>query len=77
MNFKNYGANSSRKRTIVVGVRKDILNIITPFEIFPDWEEEKELKEVIGNFKSLKKMNEFDKENILHHFKKYDPRIIE
>lgn len=77
MNFKNYGANSSRKRTIVVGVRKDILNIITPFEIFPDWEEEKELKTVIGNFKSLKKMNEFDKENILHHFKKYDPRIIE
>ena len=34
VNFKEYGSNSSRTRTLVIGVRKDIPNI-TPYDIFP------------------------------------------
>jgi DNA (cytosine-5)-methyltransferase 1 len=75
INFKNYGANSSRQRTLVIGVRKDFLERVTPFEIFPDFVKEKNLKEVIGNFKSLKSMCEYDALNPFHNFKKYDPKI--
>lgn len=76
MNFKNYGSNSSRTRTIVIGVKKKYLNIFAPFELFPDFQKEKTLKKVIGHFKSLKTMNEFDKNNILHHFKSYDKKML-
>jgi DNA (cytosine-5)-methyltransferase 1 len=71
LNFKNYGANSSRTRTLVIGVRKDFLNVITPFEIFPAFSEEKTLKDVIGKYKKLSKMNDFDNDDPLHHFMKY------
>ena len=36
LNFKNYGSNSSRTRTLVIGVSKDIQNIVIPMELFPD-----------------------------------------
>lgn len=75
LNFKNYGSNSSRTRTLVIGVRKDFLNNITPFDIFPSFSEAKPLKEVIKKFKKLTEMDEFDENNPLHHFKKYDPRM--
>lgn len=75
INFKNYGSNSSRTRTLVIGVRKDCLDQITPFEIFPNFEEEKLLKDVLTEFKSLKNMGEIDENNILHNFKSYEKRM--
>lgn len=71
MNFKNYGSNSSRTRTIVIGVRQDYIDLVAPFELFPSFSNSKTLKQVIGKFPSLKNMNDFDNKNPLHHFKKY------
>lgn len=76
INFKNYGSNSSRTRTLVIGVRKDYLNIFSPFELFPNYQKEKKLKDVIGSFKPLKEMGEIDFENPLHSFKEYDKKIL-
>lgn len=40
VNFKDYGCPSSRTRTLVIGVRKDLADI-TPNDIFPDKSPEK------------------------------------
>ncbi|WP_302273264.1 DNA cytosine methyltransferase [Brachyspira aalborgi] len=74
INFKNYGANSSRTRTLVVGCRKN-LNI-SPINIFPKFTKEKTLYEVIGNFKRLKTMGEIDKNDIFHQYRKYDTKML-
>lgn len=37
INFKNYGSNSSRTRTLVIGVRKDLSDIVVPIELYPDY----------------------------------------
>ena len=39
INFKDYGSNSSRTRTVVIGARKDIKDI-TPYDLFPKEEKE-------------------------------------
>ncbi len=75
LNFKNYGSNSSRTRIIVIGVRKDCIDQITPFECFPNYSSSKTLREVIGMFPSLKNMDDYDEKNPLHHFKKYDIKM--
>ena len=41
LNFKNYGSNSSRSRTIVIGISKKYQEFISPIELFPDYCEEK------------------------------------
>lgn len=71
INFKNFGACSSRQRTLVIGVAKDLADEISPFELFPQIQKEKTLKEVIGNLKSLTKMGEIDEEDIYHNFRVY------
>ena len=76
INFKNFGSNSSRTRTLVIGVKKEYLNTYAPFELFPTYQKEKTLRDVIGKFKPLNKMDEFDEKNILHHFKSYDEKYI-
>ncbi|MBY7703935.1 DNA cytosine methyltransferase [Vibrio harveyi] len=53
LNFKNYGSNSSRTRTLVIGVCKNDSKFISPIELFPDFQQEVSLKDVIGNMKSL------------------------
>lgn len=70
INFKNYGNNSSRTRTVIIGVRKDQKNI-TPLDLFPDYQEEKTLYEVIGDFPELKEMGEISESDIYHQFKSY------
>lgn len=72
LNFKNYGSNSSRTRTVVIGVRKDIKKNAKDF--FPDYVEEKTLRDVIGHLPSLKKMGEIS-EDIFHSFRKYSPEM--
>ncbi len=70
VNFKDYGSPSSRTRTLVLGVRKD-LKEVTPFDIFPDRQPEKTLRQVIGHLPSLKVMGESDPADIYHNFRSY------
>ena len=44
LNFKNYGSNSSRTRTVVIGVEKELSDYITPLEIYPFYRKEPLLK---------------------------------
>lgn len=76
VNFKDVGSSSSRTRTIVIGVRKDIKDI-TPFDIFPKEVKSKTLKQVIGKYSNLKDMGEIDSCDIYHHFRRYDVRMLE
>ncbi|WP_303294694.1 DNA cytosine methyltransferase [Methanobrevibacter woesei] len=71
INFKDYGANSSRTRCLVIGVRKDLINNVYPNDLFPAREKEKTLKEVIGNLPKLEKMGEISSKDIYHNFKEY------
>lgn len=74
VNFKDYGNPSSRTRTLVIGVRKD-LKEITPYDIFPDKHPERTLRQVIGHLPSLKKMGDISEDDIYHSFRKYSPRM--
>lgn len=70
INFKNYGSKSSRTRTLVIGVRMDLADYISPLDLFPDYTEEVKLYDVIGHLKSLE-WGEFDKDDFYHSFRKY------
>ncbi|HIF9395268.1 TPA: DNA cytosine methyltransferase [Photobacterium damselae] len=70
INLKNYGANSSRTRTLVIGVRRDQQGV-TPLDLFPEYRIEKTLKDVIGHLPSLNEMGEFSKSDIYHSFRPY------
>lgn len=74
VNFKDFGNPSSRTRTLVIGVRKD-LKEITPYDVFPDRQPERTLRQVIGHLPSLKKMGEVCPTDIYHNFRKYAPRM--
>lgn len=71
INFKNYGASSSRTRTLVIGVRRDLADFVSPIEIFPNYCSEKTLRETIGHLKPLTIFGEFDCEDIYHNFRIY------
>lgn len=73
INFKDYGANSSRPRTLVIALRKDIFPNINPIELFPNRATPKTLRKVIGDLEPLKKMGEIANNDILHEFKAYRP----
>ncbi|MDR2408874.1 MAG: DNA cytosine methyltransferase [Bacteroidales bacterium] len=75
INFKNYGANSSRTRTLVIGVRKNIKDI-TPYDLFPSTEPEKNLRTVIGKHPALTCMGEISSNDIYHAFRSYDKRML-
>ena len=71
INFKNYGACSSRQRTVVIGVSKDYADEVSPLELYPDLVKERTLKEVIGDLKPLKVFGEIDDSDIYHSFRTY------
>ena len=71
INFKNYGACSSRQRTVVIGVSKDYADSISPLELYPDLLPERTLREVIGDMKPLKEFGEIDPTDIYHAFRIY------
>lgn len=75
INFKDYGSNSSRTRTLVIGVRKDILNV-SPYDLFPREEKEKVLRDVIGKYKPLNDMGEISEEDIFHYFRSYNKKML-
>lgn len=53
LNFMNYGSNSSRTRTLMIGVDKAYRNNITPYDLYPKFRPEKTLREVIYEFPRL------------------------
>ena len=73
LNFKNYGANSSRTRTLVIGVRKDIA--VNPDTLYPTYREEPTLRQVIGDLPSLSQMGEICPTDIYHSFRSYSPEM--
>lgn len=75
INFKNYGSNSSRTRTLVIGVRNDLEQHVAPYELFPTYTKEKTLKEVIGGMKKLKDFYEIDNTDIYHFFRGYSEHM--
>lgn len=74
INFKNYGSNSSRTRTVVIGVDRNLAKYISPIELFPDYREEKTLFEVIGKMKSLD-WGQYDEDDFYHSFRTYPERM--
>ncbi|MBP9990878.1 MAG: DNA cytosine methyltransferase [Bacteroidales bacterium] len=75
VNFKDYGNPSSRTRTLVIGVRKD-LKEITPYDLFPVKQPERTLRQVIGHLPALQTMGEIWNEDIYHNFRNYDPKMV-
>ena len=71
INFKLYGSNSSRTRTLVIGVRKNIAQHVSPVELFPDRTNEPTLREIIGMLPPLKTMGEISTSDIYHAFRAY------
>lgn len=74
VNFKDYGCPSSRTRTLVIGVRKDLQDI-TPFDVFPSRAPEKTLRDTIGHLPALTTMGEISDDDIYHNFRKYAPHM--
>lgn len=74
VNFKEYGSNSSRTRTLVIGARKDIQDV-SPFDIFPKKQKAKTLRQLIGDLPILNEMGEIS-EDIFHAFREYDQRML-
>lgn len=75
VNFKDYGCPSSRTRTIVVGVRKD-LKEITPYDVLPEFTEHiPSLKDTIGHLPALGNMGDIWEKDIYHNFKSYNPTM--
>lgn len=74
MNFMNYGSNSSRTRTLMIGVDKAYRNNITPYDLYPDYRSEKTLRDVIFNFPPLE-WGEINADDFYHAFRTYDPKM--
>ena len=53
LNFMNYGSNSSRTRTLVIGIDRDYRNQFVPYDLFPTFRREPTLRDVIGGFEPL------------------------
>ena len=74
MNFMNYGSNSSRTRTLMIGVDKSYRNNITPFDLYPDYRSEKTLRDIIFKFPCLE-WGEINADDFYHAFRIYTPKM--
>lgn len=74
MNFMNYGSNSSRTRTLIIGVDKAFRNNITPYDLFPEYRNEKTLRNVIYDLPRLM-WGEISNDDFYHAFRTYDLRM--
>lgn len=74
INFKDYGNPSSRTRTLVIGVRKDLRDV-TPLDLMPTRSPERTLREIIGHLPPLETMGEICPDDIYHSFKRYAPHM--
>ena len=71
INFKDYGANSSRPRTLVIALRKDIFGDVDPKILMPDKTDVRNLRQVIGDLEPLTTMGQISEKDILHELKPY------
>lgn len=69
-NFKDYGNPSQRTRALVIGVRKNLRDVI-PYDVLPDREKAPSLRQSIGHLRNLKEMGEIDPHDIYHMFRPY------
>lgn len=76
INFKDYGVPSSRPRTLVIGTRKDLLNM-SPLNLFPFVEKEISLRKAIGDLKPLNDFDSYDSDDVYHSFRNYDSYMRE
>lgn len=74
MNFMNYGSDSSRTRTLMIGVEKAYRNNITPYDIYPEYRSEKTLRDVIYDFPKLD-WGEICTTDFYHAFRTYKPEM--
>lgn len=74
INLMNYGSNSSRTRTLMIGVDKKYRNSITPYDLYPEYRKEKTLRDVIYNFPSLE-WGEISNDDFYHAFRTYNPKM--
>lgn len=70
LNFKNYGSNSSRTRTIVIGISNELSEYVSPVELYPNFVKEKTLREIIGEMPALD-WGEICKNDFYHAFRTY------
>ena len=75
VNFKNHGSNSSRTRTLVIGVRKD-LSKISPYDILPKEKESKVLRQMFQGLKELTSMGEIDSQDIYHSYRNFNINML-
>lgn len=75
INFCEYGSNSSRTRCLVIGVRRDCVNI-SPSNLFPSKVEPPKLREVLANLPTLN-WGEIDENDIFHSFRTYKKEMRE
>lgn len=75
INFKDYGSQSSRTRTLVIGVRKDLINI-SPEQLFPKEQNAKTLRKLISDLEPLKNMGKICKNDIYHSFRNFDTKML-
>lgn len=76
LNFMNYGSNSSRTRTLMIGVDKAYRNNITPYDIYPEFRPEKTLRDVIYGYPRLV-WGEICADDFYHAFRTYKPEMRE
>jgi len=74
MNFMNYGSNSSRTRSLIIGVDKAYRNYITPYDLFPEYRTEKTLRDVVYRFPRLE-WGEICDDDFYHAFRTYAPEM--
>lgn len=75
LNFKDYGSHSSRTRTLVIGVRKDIEEL-TPYDLFPDYKPAITLRELISDLPKLYNMGDISENDIYHSFRPFAERML-
>lgn len=68
LNFMNYGSNSSRTRTVMIGVNKKYRNNIAPYDLYPEYRPEKTLRDVIFDYPRLD-WGEISQDNFYHAFR--------
>lgn len=74
LNFMNYGSNSSRTRTLVLGVDRAYRNQFVPYDLFPAFRRAPTLREVIGGFEPLE-WGQISDSDFYHAFRTYDERM--
>lgn len=77
LNFVNYGNNSSRTRTLVIGVSRSYSTKIKPASLFPQETKAKTVREVIGYLPALHTFEEISATDIYHSFRPYAPQMRE